>query len=790
MPEPENLELTNSVMTRLSQARGQITRSLEQIANGNPLGAEPEQTRTIERLQAKAALSKAEATLMANAIRAAAADITQAEATTERKAPGAEAVIGQTLDFVGVSFLTRGRLAANAVARIAHRNGRAKGSGFLVAPGILLTNNHVIRREGEATDLTAQFDYELDDQGKNRVVTEFELDPRLFVFDPVERLDYTLIALGAHRSGPRDLKSFGYLMLSDASDKHMLGEVANVVQHPQGRFKEIVLRENRLVSRLDYVLHYLADTEPGSSGSPVFNNDWQVIALHHWGGPSPAVLDGLRPGTTAEVNEGVRISSIVRDLASKRAGGSPHGEKLARLLELWRRETRVGVVPELSQNPARSRRDEVRASRPSPARTRTTMPREQEDFSDRAGYEPGFVPGFVVPMPELKHVDHEPARNLEARQGDDPHELPYHHFSIVMNADRRLAFFTACNIDGRLTRHVNRQTKEVDEHPTLKQLDIESLDGQEDAEAADAFSLDPRVDSEQQMGVEFYERQVVPGFSNPQSGARRARMFQKGHIIMRGDPAWGTVDMAVASESDTFFYTNAAPQLGFFNQGSPVGLPGQKGKLRWRAVETYVLRNAFTSRERVSVFAGPVFRDRNGAGQKADPVYRGIRVPMKFWKVVVWAEDQTLHSIALLADQRPVLEKLTQGVPEALDALPESMEMGPERFDDLVELQRVQEFLSTVEQIESLTGLRFADVVRRGDIRAGQEALRVGEAEDSIARRLRGVGTHRNGGSRPNGGRAIVVTTGAMPAAYAQKSRAAKTTRSAARSRAAPRPGH
>jgi endonuclease G len=255
---------------------------------------------------------------------------------------------------------------------------------------------------------------------------------------------------------------------------------------------------------------------------------------------------------------------------------------------------------------------------------------------------------------------------------------------------------------------------------------------------------------------------------------------------MRGDPAWGTVDMALASESDTFFYTNAAPQLGFFNQGSPVGLPGQKGKLRWRAVETYVLRNAFTSRERVSVFAGPVFRDRNATGQKADPFYRGIRVPMKFWKVVVWAEDSALHSIALLADQRSVLEKLTQGVPEALDAMPESIEMGPERFDDLVELQRVQEFLSTVEEIESLTGLRFADVVRRGDIRSGQEAQTVGVAEPAIAQRLRGPARH-NGGSRPNGSRPTVVDV--TPAAYAGRSSTSRK-RSGGRSRPAPRPAH
>jgi endonuclease G, mitochondrial len=77
---------------------------------------------------------------------------------------------------------------------------------------------------------------------------------------------------------------------------HSLGEVANIVQHPDGRLKEVVLRENRLVARLDTVLHYVADTEPGSSGSPVFNNQWQAIALHHWGGPwrQKATIGGSR----------------------------------------------------------------------------------------------------------------------------------------------------------------------------------------------------------------------------------------------------------------------------------------------------------------------------------------------------------------------------------------------------------------------------------------------------------------------------------------------------------------
>ena len=64
---------------------------------------------------------------------------------------------------------------------------------------------------------------------------------------------------------------------------------------------------------------YLADTERGSSGSPVFNSEWQMIALHHWGGPW---IDGGDIGdpSSFEINEGIRISSIVRNLRKQMRG--------------------------------------------------------------------------------------------------------------------------------------------------------------------------------------------------------------------------------------------------------------------------------------------------------------------------------------------------------------------------------------------------------------------------------------------------------------------------------------
>jgi endonuclease G len=759
--------LRKQVRQRLMKQAPEIERSLRQIAAGNPLGAEPRAERSVARITTKANVTKREAEAFSTVVRQKAALIE----TGQARLAGAEALQGPTIDFVGVEFLSRGRLAANTVGRVVFRSGRAQGSGFLVAPGLFLTNHHVIGSEAAAGQMVVEFDYENDDGGGQRPITAFEFDPgACFVFDPTDRLDFVLVAIGPVVAGTKNVGAFGYLPLSDAPDKHMLGEIANIIQHPQGRPKQLVVRENNLISRDEtaQVLHYLADTEKGSSGSPVCNNDWEPIALHHWGEPALELMDMFGQPLRSDVNEGVRISAIVKALrAGSPSLSGPSASAVASTLRLWSMSRRPGPVGpthgamgsgvdiqrtesagaatfgasqrvagdgtvtwtlpiEFSvRAPWASHVEPQRIAPPAPSPSAPAIivkpspkaPESAEDFSDRSGYEPGFVSGLLVPLPDWSDVPYRVARNQLALQGEDPHELRYHHFSIVMNADRKLAAFTACNIDGRRVVAVNREDKTTKTNPTLKDLGVESLEG---AEASDDFSPDPRILDGEQMSIAFYRDQKVPGFDKPEHPSqdasaeerkayarkmneRTARMFQKGHIIMRGDPGWGTPDQALLAEEDTFYYTNAAPQLGFFNQGSPENSPGAKGKLRWRAVETYVLRNAVTMRKRVSVFAGPVFHDTD------DVDYRfGSKVPMRFWKLVVWKGPSGLQSIALLANQRPVLEKLTKGVPESAEA-----------FDDDEELNRVSDFLSTVEEIEELTQLRFSDDVRNGDVRSG-----------------------------------------------------------------------
>lgn len=57
-------------------------------------------------------------------------------------------------------------------------------------------------------------------------------------------------------------------------------------------------------------VQYVTSTLPGSSGSPVFNDDWEVIGLHHAGGYLPEKEDG----PVYFRNEGMTIKAILDDL--------------------------------------------------------------------------------------------------------------------------------------------------------------------------------------------------------------------------------------------------------------------------------------------------------------------------------------------------------------------------------------------------------------------------------------------------------------------------------------------
>jgi endonuclease G len=92
----------------------------------------------------------------------------------------------------------------------------------------------------------------------------------------------------AVRGRPELLAPFGFNRLIESEGKAIIGDFVTIVQHPRGAKKQIALRENRIVDVPERFLHYSADTEPGSSGSPVFNDQWEIVALHHASVRAPA----------------------------------------------------------------------------------------------------------------------------------------------------------------------------------------------------------------------------------------------------------------------------------------------------------------------------------------------------------------------------------------------------------------------------------------------------------------------------------------------------------------------
>jgi Trypsin-like peptidase domain len=100
---------------------------------------------------------------------------------------------------------------------------------------------------------------------------------------------------------------------------------AYVIGHPSGLdTPQFSLQDNLLIGYDDTLVHYRAPTEPGSSGSPVFDNTWSLIAVHHAGGLETPKLHG--DGGTYPANEGIAVAAIKDRLAKD----PPRGEDVIR----------------------------------------------------------------------------------------------------------------------------------------------------------------------------------------------------------------------------------------------------------------------------------------------------------------------------------------------------------------------------------------------------------------------------------------------------------------------------
>jgi S1-C subfamily serine protease len=228
----------------------------------------------------------------------------------------------------------------------------AVGTGFLVGRNYLLTNHHVLDTEAKVQQFSAEFRYEIDYLGNEGKKVQYELDSSFFKTD--EKLDYTLVKV-KRKTDPERRRdelafweagdNFGWLPMSEdptviapplKGEKRKIflkqvceenlelnpymkeklgrgdlaGEPAIIIQHPKGRYKEIVLFNNQIQEIYRDFFQYESDADLGSSGSPVFNLNFQLVGLHH------AALVNTENAECIG-NLGVRVSQIVKSLKQK-----------------------------------------------------------------------------------------------------------------------------------------------------------------------------------------------------------------------------------------------------------------------------------------------------------------------------------------------------------------------------------------------------------------------------------------------------------------------------------------
>jgi endonuclease G, mitochondrial len=326
-------------------------------------------------------------------------------------------------DLVPVFYLEAGLKATKPVCRIEVRDSIGRilghGTGFLVSPSLLLTNNHVLKDEDSARFSLAQFNYELDLNLKERDIKNFRLMPeRLFMTN--QELDFTLVSIEEVSSEGAKVSEFGFLPLIPQKGKVLKGEHVSIIQHPFGAPKVVALRENKVTDIFDDYIHYETDTDVGASGSAVFNDEWMVVGLHHAGVPNP------NDKSKFIANEGIRISSIVQFIMKQYPNLSGDKKKLidgiSAVSESLLKKVSVGTSNEWNEN--------------------------------STGYDSKFLGNsHEIPHPKLR-TDLEQDVALQENGGKI---LNYTHFSIVMSKSRRLAYYTVVNIDGKNLKSFGRE---------------------------------------------------------------------------------------------------------------------------------------------------------------------------------------------------------------------------------------------------------------------------------------------------------------------------------------------
>ncbi|MER8043619.1 trypsin-like peptidase domain-containing protein [Streptomyces sp. NPDC094032] len=235
-------------------------------------------------------------------------------------------------DTVPFEFLQGGFTAGAAVARISvppYESGAPlqpayphAGTGWLIAPGLLVTNHHVVnartRTPGTPRALVSDDDLQLQvrnsrsrfDYGSDETETEEATAGALVAWD--ETLDYAIMRLTSEQPERPVLRVSAVPLAPTASEQ----VAVNIIQHPGGRPKRVALRNNLVYQADERDVVYFTDTRGGSSGSPVLDDAWTVVALHR--GTKRIEEVDFQGRATAFVNVGTQMSRVLAHLRENR----------------------------------------------------------------------------------------------------------------------------------------------------------------------------------------------------------------------------------------------------------------------------------------------------------------------------------------------------------------------------------------------------------------------------------------------------------------------------------------
>jgi endonuclease G, mitochondrial len=210
-----------------------------------------------------------------------------------------------------MAFIQKASQPAAAICRIELPNQKAIGTGFLVAQNLVLTNYHVIAPCADSDplallgEITLRFGYLTLESGQGAVGQTFRLAPNpLLRFKTVDQgLDYALLQVEDGILSAQALQPITRWP-SRLPNRDMN---IHILQHPDGQTLRVTFSNNGItgVYEQDGLLQYVSDTAVGSSGSPCFNDNWELVAVHH----------AQVPATFGVKCEGILFQAIYQDIA-------------------------------------------------------------------------------------------------------------------------------------------------------------------------------------------------------------------------------------------------------------------------------------------------------------------------------------------------------------------------------------------------------------------------------------------------------------------------------------------